>query len=266
MPLITDEKPEQFRMGEIGTLGLNIFNGVSAEELIKDLNFPTSVKTFREMSYHPAINAPLTLFDNLISKVEWSFNPPEDATPEEIKQCKLVESMMQDMEQPWGEFISDTLSAQTFGFSVHEKVYRRRNKNSGSKHTDNVIGWKKLAIRNQDSIERFLFSDDGNDIIGVKQNVSKLGSLGRYINRSPNKMEIILPRSKFLHFRVGKHRGDPFGKSPLRDAYTAWRFLTTIEEIEAAGVAKDLTGLPILRLPPQYLSADATPEQKAINL
>jgi len=66
-------------------------------------------------------------------------------------------------------------------------------------------------------------------------------------------------------FRAGKHKGDPYGKSPLRDAYLAWRFLSVIEEIEANGVAKDLAGLPVLKLPPQYLAADASPEQKAIR-
>jgi hypothetical protein len=66
-------------------------------------------------------------------------------------------------------------------------------------------------------------------------------------------------------FRAGKHKGDPFGKSMLRDAYQAWRFLSVIEEIEANGVAKDLAGLPVLKLPPQYLSQDASAEQKAIR-
>jgi hypothetical protein len=51
----------------------------------------------------------------------------------------------------------------------------------------------------------------------------------------------------------------------LRDAYLAWRFLSVIEEIEANGVAKDLAGLPVLKLPPQYLSSDASPDQKAIR-
>lgn len=259
------DMPENFRMGEMGSLGLKSFNGVSREELIRELNFPQSVKTFREMSYHPSINSPLTLFENLIAKVEWNITPPENATEEEIKQCKIIASMMHDMDQPWEEFLSDVLSVQLFGFSVHEKVYRRREIKKGSKYNDSLIGWKKLALRSQDSIEKFIFSDDGNEIIGVKQNVSGMGTDGRFIKRATGKMEVILPRSKFLHFRVGKHRGDPFGKSPLRDAYTAWRFLTEIEEIEASGVAKDLVGLPILRLPPQYLSADATPEQKAIR-
>lgn len=66
-------------------------------------------------------------------------------------------------------------------------------------------------------------------------------------------------------FRAGKHKGDPFGKSMLRDAYLAWRFLSVIEEIEANGVAKDLAGLPVLKLPPQYLSSEASPDQKAIR-
>lgn len=38
-----------------------------------------------------------------------------------------------------------------------------------------------------------------------------------------------------------------------------------LEEIEATGVTKDLVGLPVLYIPPQYLSADATPEQVAIR-
>ncbi|HRM83934.1 MAG TPA: hypothetical protein PLY99_16465, partial [Acidovorax temperans] len=65
-------------------------------------------------------------------------------------------------------------------------------------------------------------------------------------NRFSSRGNLInIPRSKFLLFRTGKHRGDPFGKSPLRDAYLAWRFLTALEELEATGVAKDLNGLPV---------------------
>jgi hypothetical protein len=65
----------------------------------------------------------------------------------------------------------------------------------------------------------------------------------RYSARTNN--TVLLPRSKILLFRAGRHKGDPFGKSMLRDAYLAWRFLSVIEEIEANGVAKDLAGLPV---------------------
>lgn len=260
-----DDTPERFKLSESGYLGLNVFNGVSNDELKRELNFPNSINTYKQMSYHSTINAALTLYENLIGKVDWSFKPIKDATNEELRQAKLINEMMHDLtDQNWSEFISEALSANMYGFSVHEKVYRRRLKANGSKYNDGVIGWKKLPIRNQETIEKFIFSEDGNEVRGVKQNLSAVSDVyNRYSSRTNN--EVILPRSKIMLFRAGKHKGDPFGKSMLRDAYLAWRFLSVIEEIEANGVAKDLAGLPVLKLPPQYLSSDASPEQKAIR-
>lgn len=259
------DTPERFKMSEAGYLGLNIFNGVTNDELKRELNFPNSVKTYKEMSYHSTINAALTLYRNLITKVDFYMKPPKDATEAEKEQCKKIESMMHDMDgQSWVDFVTDALSVQTYGFSVHEKVYRRRNKSNGSKFDDGLIGWKRLPIRNQETIEKFVMSDDGNDISGVKQNLARISdTYGRFSKRTSS--VIVMPRSKFMLFRTGAHKGDPFGKSPLRDAYTAWRYLTIIEEIEANGAAKDLTGLPVLHLPPDYLRQDATPQQKLIR-
>lgn len=259
-----DDKPDRFKLGESGYLGLNIFDGVTKDELKKELNFPRSIDTFKQMSYHSTVNAALTLYSNLIGKVQWKFLPPPDATEEEKNQAKIINEMMNDMEHTWGEFIGDVMSAQVFGFSVHEKVFRRRLKESGSKYNDGLIAWKKLPIRNQETIDKFIFSDDGNEIKGVKQDLTLVHDMyNRYSSRVDK--TVVLPRSKFLHFRVGRHKGDPYGKSPLRDAYLAWRYLTIVEEIESNGVAKDLVGFPVLKLPPIYLSPDATPEQKAIR-
>lgn len=259
-----DDKPDRFKLGESGYLGLNIFDGVTKDELKKELNFPRSIDTFKQMSYHSTVNAALTLYSNLIGKVQWKFLPPPDATEEEKNQAKIINEMMHDMEHTWGEFIGDVMSAQVFGFSVHEKVFRRRLKESGSKYNDGLIAWKKLPIRNQETIEKFIFSDSGNEIKGVKQDLTLVHDMyNRYSMRTDK--TVILPRSKFLHFRVGRHKGDPYGKSPLRDAYLAWRYLTIVEEIESNGVAKDLVGFPVLKLPPIYLSPDATPEQRSIR-
>ena len=258
------DQPERFRLGEMGSLGLRTFSGVTQDELKAELNWPRSINTFRDMSYHSAVNAPLTLFENIISKATWTYKPPADATEEEKEQAKIINQMMQDMEQPWSEFIRDVLSSNVFGFSVHEKVFRKRYKANGSLYDDGIIGWKKLPIRVQESISKFIFSEDGNEIIGVQQNLSTIKDIYNRFSKRSNLINI--PRSKFLLFRIGKHRGDPFGKSPLRDAYLAWRFLSALEELEATGVAKDLNGLPVLYLPAQYLATDAPPEVQAIRL
>ncbi len=258
------DTPERFKLGEMGNLGVSIFNGVSSNELKRELNFPNSVNTFREMSYHPAINAGLTLFENIISKATWKFNPPENATEEEKNQAKLIQSMMHDMDSPWSEFIKDALSANRFGFSVHEKVFRKRYRSNGSIYNDGLVGWKKLPIRAQESIEKFIFSEDGNDIIGVRQNLSRLNNgINRFIGR--NSEAIVIPRNKFILFRTGNHRGDPYGKSPLREVYLSWKFLVAFEEMEATGVAKDLQGIPVLYMPAQYLAEDAVPEVQTIR-
>jgi hypothetical protein len=254
------DQPERFRFGEMASLGLKVYSGVTQDELKRELNWPNSINTFREMSYHSAVNAPLTLFENIISKATWVYKPPENPTEEEKNQAKIINQMMTDMEQPWSEFIRDVLSSNVFGFSVHEKVYRKRFKSNGSLYDDGIIGWKKLPIRVQESISKFIFSDDGNDVIGVQQNISAINDTYNRFSKRANLINI--PRSKFLLFRTGKHRGDPFGKSPLRDAYLAWRFLTQLEELEALGVAKDLNGIPVLSLPPQVLSADGDQEQR----
>ena len=254
------DQPERFRLGEVGALALRVFNGVTQDELRRELNWPNSITTYKQMSDHSAINAPLTLFSNIIAKATWIYKPPENATEEEKNQVKIINQMMGDMEHSWGDFIQDVLSSNVFGFCVNEKVYRKRYKANGSMYDDGIIGWKKLPIRVQESISKFIFSEDGNDVIGVQQNLSAINDIYNRFSRKSNLINI--PRSKFLLFRTGKHRGDPFGKSPLRDAYLAWRFLTQLEELEALGVAKDLNGIPVLRLPPQVLSADGSPENQ----
>lgn len=258
------DTPDRFKLSEGGYVGLNIFNGVSNEEMKKELNFPNNLKTYKNMSYHGTVNAPLTLYTNIISKADWVVKPPKEATEEEKKQTEFIRECLTDMDQPFEELIKDILSMNIYGFSVHEKVYRKRYTSNGSKYNDGLIAWKKLPIRSQESIKKFLFSDDGNEVTGVQQNVSNLSDpYGRFSTR--DKLEVNLPKSKFMLFRTGNHRGDPYGKSMLRDAYLAWRYLTVLEEIESNGVAKDMAGLPILSMPPQYLSKDSTPDQVAIR-
>lgn len=259
--VMTGDQPARFRFGEMGNLGIPTYNGITVDELKQELNFPRSVMTFKEMSYHSAVNAPLTLYDNIIGKLVWSFKPMVDATPQEIEQCKIVETMMKDMDQPWSEFIRETLSACIYGFSVHEINLRYRRKEKGSLYDDGLIGFSSLPIRAQESIEKFIFSDDGNDVIGVKQNLTLIqNSSVRFANLQYP--QIVIPRKKFLLFRTGKHRGDPYGRSPLRDAYLAWRYLIALEELEATGVSKDLTGFPVLHIPMEFMSESASPSHK----
>lgn len=257
------DQPQRFAMGELGYNGISVFSGVSVEELKRELNHPNSIKTYKQMSMHPAINSALNLYSNMIAKASLRVNPPKDATEEEKQKAVLVQGMLGDMEHSVDDFLAEAMSMSVHGFAVVEKVYRRRYKSNGSIYDDGIIAPKKLKLRAQDTIEKFLFSEDGNDVIGVKQNISGISDPnGRYSSRKDSIVNI--PRSKFLLFTVGRNRSNPYGTSPLRDVYLPYRYLTTIEELEASGVHKDLAGVPLLRIPAQYMSSDASPDQKAV--
>jgi hypothetical protein len=258
--LSPQDTPSKFKNAEVGYSGLNLFNGITNEEIHRELNWPYSAKTYQKMSYSVSVNACLSLYENLISKVTWRTVPPENATAAEKTQTKFVYECLNDMDIPFRQVIKDTLSSNIYGFAVLEKVYRRRNKNSGSMYSDDKIAIKKIALRNQETIEKFIFDDKGNEVIGVKQNLYGFNN-ARYTSAQPQ--VIVLPRSKFIHITTGRNRNDPYGKSPLRDVYLAWRYLEVMSEMEATGVSRDLQGIPMIRVPAQIMSSDASPEQKA---
>lgn len=259
----SQDELSRWKLGEIGGLGIQVFNGISQEEIKRELNHPESINTYKLMSMHPAVNAPLNLFDSMVSKADFRFIPPKDATEDEKNKTKIVAEMFEDMEHSLEDFIHEAMTSTIYGWSVHEKVYRRRTTAAGSMFNDGYIAPKKLALRNQKSIRKFIFDDPGNTVIGVTQNLSGISdSLNRFSTR--NASDINIPRSKFMLITLGKDRSNPFGVSPLREVYQPWKYLQAIEELEAQSVTKDINGVPVLSIPVQYLSADASPEQKAL--
>lgn len=258
----TSEDISRFRMGELGYAGNILFNGITNNELKKELNHPESINTYKLMSYHPAISAPLKLFDSMVSKANLRFVPPKDATESEKKTTEIVASMFEDMEHSLEDLLKDAMTASRYGWAALEKVYRKRTKSAGSVYDDGLIGIKKIALRNQRSIQKFIFDETGNEVLGMTQNISGMNDPYNRFN-SRKESEINIPRNKFMLITFGNERTNPYGVSPLREAYIHWKYLQAIEELEAMSVVKDINGLPVLSLPVQYMSADASPEQKA---
>lgn len=257
----------RLRLGELGGVGLKKVGGTIVEESRRELRFPEANRTFRTMAQDATIHAALSLFEMMISRVEWT--PDLGIDPDEAmrKRGQFLQECIEDMEHTWRSFIQETTSALTYGYSIHEKVYRRRYWSNGSKYNDGKIGFRKLPIRSQDTISKWLYSADGRELIGVQQSLSNISDGGlRYGNLvSLTGSGIIdIPRKKFLLFRVDAKRDNPEGNSPLRGCYNAWKYRTLIEEQEAVGVTRDMNGMPTLYLPPRYMSEDATPAEKNI--
>jgi hypothetical protein len=120
-----------------------------------------------------------------------------------------------------------------------------------SKYTDNKVGWRKWAIRSQETHNNWLWDEDG----GI-QGFEQIDPWGAGIHQ--------IPIDKGLLFRTTTQKNNPEGKSLLRTAYRPWYFKRRIEEIEAIGIERDLAGLPVAFVPPEYLSSTASADQQAV--
>lgn len=255
---------ERFKFSEIGFQGLKIKNGVSEREIKKELKWPERLKTYDEMANNALVNGSLNLYRTILNKSDWAIKPHKDSLKIDLDRAEIVRQMLfEDMEQSFSVLLDDAFSAWKYGFALNEIVLRRRYKVNGSRFNDGYIAPKKLPLRHQESIKQFIYDESNSDIIGVKQNVSESTNSANRLLASDKNNEVNIPIRKLLHFVVNS-RGDPFGVPPTRDAYLSWKYLKYIEELEATGLSKDVSGTPVLKIPANYLSANATPEEKKI--
>lgn len=244
-------------LGEFGSTGLNRFSGFVNEEFLRELRGRQGIKVFREMSENdPTIGGLLFAIKMLIRQVTWDVEPfSED--PNDVANAEFIKTCLEDMEQPWSATINELLSMLPFGWCLTEMVYKTRigpdeeAPEYRSKYSDGLVGWRKMPIRAQETLWQWDFAENG-DLLGMFQ-VAPPDYKNRYI-----------PMWKALLFRTESTKGNPEGRSILRNAYRPWYFKKHVENIEAIGIERDLAGLPIAWVPPDLMEPDAPLERKQI--
>ena len=250
-------------LSEFGSTGLRRSGGTVYEEFLTDLRGQRGAKIYREMADNdPTIGSMLFAIEKVITRLEWRIDPYSDnshdgdITPEDKEVAAFVESCLNDMSESWDSTISQMLSMLVFGYSYHEIVYKVRNGDNKdprhkSKFNDGRIGWRKMPIRAQETLFRWMMDEDGG-IQGMIQVDPSSGGIHH------------IPIEKALLFRTSSQKNNPEGRSILRNAYRSWYFKRRIEEIEAIGIERDLAGLPVAYVPPEFLSSNATAEQASV--
>ncbi len=228
---------------EIGRTGLPYSLGHIREEFLLDLQGEKGVRIYREMRDNdPIVGAVFFAIEMLIRGVTWRVDKGGDSQEDE-KAANLVETSMADMSMSFSDVLTEALSMLAFGWSYHEIVYKYRRGDSQdptqkSKFNDGLLGWRKLPIRAQESFWQWLFDEEDGSLRGLEQ------------RPAPKFQVLSVPIEKALLFRTRVDKGNPEGRSILRNAYRPWYFKRRIEEIEGVGIERDLAGLPVLT-PPQ---------------
>lgn len=227
--------------GEAGTTGLNQMAGYINDDFLKAWNGSQGMKTRREMKENdPAVGAMLFVIDKLVRNIKPQVQAADH--PQGEAAAELLESCRCDMEHTWEDFVSEVLSMLPFGFAPFEPVYKKRE--------DGRIGWKKIPIRSQTTIDRWDFDDETGDVLGFYQLAPPLFK------------STYLPMDRIVNFRTSSAKNNPEGASVLRNAYRPWFFKKRIEEYEAIGIERHVAGFPVITHPAEWSSADATDDEK----
>lgn len=240
--------------GEIGASGLEVLSGRPTDDYEHGrLRGRRAARAFREMlDNDPIVGAILFAIGMVLRGKEWHAVPQDEDCADCQRWAEFLDTCLDDMSFTWPQTVDAILSFLPYGWSFLEVVYKTRggdvaDPTSASKHDDGLVGWRKLALRAQESLVEWTWDPKG----GLQAMVQNVGGVPTPI-----------PIEKALLFRTTVARGNPEGRSVLRNAFRAYRRKKRIEEIEGVGIERDLAGLPVAHVPPEYLDANATNEQK----
>lgn len=231
-------------LGRIGQLrsGVHGNESIFMEEFLPELQGLKGIQTYTEMVDNDAtIGGVWFAIEMLMRNAKFQVEP-SGKNAKDKEAAEFIESCMDDMEETWPEFLSECLSFLVYGWSYHEIVYKRRvgktnHPMTNSKYSDNLIGWRKLPIRGQDTLFGWEYKDKTDDLIGMTQ------------QPPPDYEKVTIPLDKALHFKTRSRKGNPEGRSIFRTAYRAWYVKKRLEEIEGYGMERDLAGFPVLYAP-----------------
>jgi len=147
-----------------------------------------------------------------------------------------------------------------FGWAYLETVYKFR-RGAGQKepqlrsqYNDGRIGWLKWAPRAQESLGEWIYEEERDELVGMSQ------------IPAPDYQERRIPRDKALHFVTASAKGNPEGRSILRNAYRSWYMKTNIEDLEGIGIERDLAGYPTLYLPLEIMKRETEEAEKTYQM
>ncbi len=246
--------PLYFGLSSLGSSGLKESGGWIYEEFLPQLVGGKAARFYDEMSKNSAtLGAIRQLVRYLTRQVEWSTLPNERAADQIMarREAEHIEGCFDDMEHSYSDMISEALTMLEFGFAPMVLTYKlRRGPNQppefASKFKDGRFGWRSIELRSQDSLDRWEFNAD----------TRKLTAMWQYDTYAPRRQSTRIPIERLALFRTESTKNNPEGRSFFRNAVVSYLRLKHVETIEAIGVDRELTGLPVMEVPLKILQAN----------
>lgn len=242
--------------GTIGTSGLRRSGGHITEEWNRRISGRRWAREVREMRDNsPIVGAAMLLWESLMLQANWPIEARvPNPTPEQIRVRDFVISARSDMAHPFSFHLIEAFTSLTFGWAYCEETYKVRD-GTNSKHNDGLLGWEDIALRGQNTLDRWEFEPGSGKLLGMWQ--SDFSDL--------TNGTVLIPLDKAVLYRTRPEKDNPEGNSILRQGWRSYYMAKRLEEIEAIGIERDMAGLPVIHAPPEVCDPKATPDNKAIR-
>lgn len=226
----------------VGSAGISSGGIAKDDEFLRELQGLRGVKVYRQMADNSAIiGGALLAIKNLIKQVQYRAEPVDINDAQDVAAAELVQASLDGMYPGFNSTLDAMLTVLEYGHSVLEIVY---------KIEDGTIYWQSFYPRPQPTLSRWRV--DGDTLTSIEQTVQGSGV-------------VAIPADRFLHLTSPSATGSPLGRSILRNAYRPWFFATRLEEVEAIGLERGLSGIPIARVPAECLSSGASAEKRSVG-
>lgn len=163
----------------------------------------------------------------------------------------------------WLEYCNNANTDIIYGWSFQNIVTEVRKHGKYK----NMRCLRKLAPRNQRSIYGWVWDKEFRELQGFvqKQNVKQMSdpklnefvgdiTFGNLSDPTMREQGYPLIRSnQMTHFRYNATDNNPQGDSPLLHCYDSYIEKKLIEQHECVGVTKDMAGVVVLKLPPEFI-------------
>lgn len=206
----------------------------------RDLSINNAFYTYRDMKLDGIISGSMSFIKAVLSKGDFkiAYHPASTQTEKKlIDALNLSLDAMEDYDKK--RLVSNWLQMLDYGCSLNEVVCER---------VGGQFVFKTISPIHLTSVEKFEM--EGGKLRKLKLRAPEndgllvnVGSAQKNINGD-----------KVLFFRVEPDSDFPLGKSLLYGAYTAWKAKKILQEYEAIGVAKNLSGVLDIKVPSEYIN------------
>lgn len=204
----------------------------------QDLNINNAFNTYREMKLDGVVSGSVSFIKSLLNKGDFKVECNE-ATKE---QQKLIDAINYSLNNLKGytkpRILNQWLSIIDYGASINEVVLKRDG---------GYMVFDEISPIHLTTVERFEMK---NNTL-MKLHLATPENDGLLVQESGGG---VVDGKKLLFFRLESDSDFPLGKSLLYGAYSSWRAKKILQEYEAIGVAKSLSGVLQLKMPAAYIN------------